>query len=634
MPSRRQVVKGGVVAGAAAAVGGPYLLTGRAEAQVINPTTIPKYVTPLFIMPAMPRVRLGTRDEYSVANRQISQQILPPGFPRTAVFGWGSTTDSRTFHSPGFTIEARVNRPTQVTWRNQLMDSSGNFLPSLTTVDPTLHWANPPGGVAGRDSTPSFTSTPPPYRGPIPFVVHHHGSRDFQESDGYPEAWFLPPARNIPNGFARVGSLYDQFKEEARQRWGVFWQPGSAIFVYPNDQPAGTNWMHDHSLGMTRNNVYSGQVCYFLLRGGSRDLPAGVLPGPAPQIGDPPGTRYYEIPIVLQDKSFNNNGSLFFPASRTEAGDTQGPFIPQTDIPPYWNPVFLANTIVVNGNTWPFLEVEPRRYRFRFLAAAGIRPWVLKIVTDPLAPRPAPAALPMWLIGSDGGYLARPVQLAQLPINTAERYDVIVDFTGLTPGTRLFLSNEGGGSDPATTGQIMQFRVVPLTSRDTSTPPAQLTLPGFVVPGSPQRVRRLSTQFFTSSSQPGVITRLAVGTVNPDGTPNPLPWDAPLTENPAFNSTEDWEFHNFTQGGHSMHIHLVQFQVLNRQPIGGGPISPPMPHEVGPKDVVFAPGATTAGGPGMITRVRMHFDRRSLYVWHCHFLDHEDHEMMRPFRVV
>jgi spore coat protein A len=632
MPTRRTFVKGGVVAGAAAAVGAPRLLTGSAQAAVIQPNSIPKYVTPLFIMPAMPPTRvLSNRDEFAVAARRFNQQILPPGFPSTPVFGMGSTTSTATNHTPAWTIEMRVNRQTRVNWINQLMTSAGDFIPSLLTVDPTLHWANPPGGNAGRDSMPDFNSTPPPYTGPMPFVVHHHGTRDFQESDGYPEAWYLPNARNIPNGFARVGSLYEQFKAEARQRWGVVWQPGSAIFVYPNDQPAGTNWFHDHSLGVTRTSVHSGLLGFALLRGGDRDLPPGVLPGPAPQPGDPPGRRYYEIAIALQDKSFNDNGTISFPTNNTSV---PGPFIPETDMPPYWNQLFQGNTIVVNGNTWPFLNVEPRRYRFRFLAAANIRQFSLKIASTPNGPRPAPAALPIWLIGSDGGYLrGRPVQLANLPMNTAERYDTIVDFTGIAPGQRLYLINEGGQADVDTTGQVMEFRVVPLNGTDTSTPPAQLNLPGFPFPTSSARTRRISLQSINSTFFPGVVREFLGGTVNANGSGNPLPWDAPITENVPFNDAETWEVHNFTPGGHSFHIHLIQFQVLNRGPAGGATM-PPGAHEVGPKDVVFVPGVAAAGDPAMVTRFRARFDRRSLYVWHCHFIDHEDHGMMRPWRVV
>src|SRR5262249_48719231 len=151
---------------------------------------------------------------------------------------------------------------------------------------------------------------------------------------------------------------------------------------YRNDQRATALWFHSHELGMTRVNVYAGLSGMYLLRGGSSDLPAGVLPGPAPRVGDPAGTRYREIPLIIQDRSFNTDGSLFLPNSRAFFGDVPagGPSLPQTDVPPMWNPEFFGNTMVVNGRTWPVLAVEPRRYRFRILNACNTRVVLLKIV--------------------------------------------------------------------------------------------------------------------------------------------------------------------------------------------------------------------------------------------------------------
>src|SRR5581483_5609184 len=237
MSTRRNVLKAGVVAGAGAAIGGPRLLRSRkAEAATIDPNSIPKYVTPLFILPAMPPApsTTNTHIDYVVAQRRLSVQMLPSGMPKTLVNGYGTPSNSATFHSPSFTLENTVNKRTRVTWLNQLVDGNGNFLPHLFTVDPTIHWANPPGGVNGRDSTPTFTSTPPPYTGPQPMIVHLHGAHDFEESDGLPETWFLPAANNIPSGFATTGTDYGPFKQEALNRWGVNWPTGGLISVYPN----------------------------------------------------------------------------------------------------------------------------------------------------------------------------------------------------------------------------------------------------------------------------------------------------------------------------------------------------------------------------------------------------------------
>ena len=144
----------------------------------LDPTSIPKYVTPLVIPPVMPPVaQSDTRDDYEIAVRQFQQQILPPGLPPTTVWGYGSVADPATFNYPAFTIEAQVDRPVQVKWVNGLVDGAGNYLPHLLAVDPTLHWANPPGGIDGRDSTPSFSSTPGPYTGPVPLHAERSGPR-------------------------------------------------------------------------------------------------------------------------------------------------------------------------------------------------------------------------------------------------------------------------------------------------------------------------------------------------------------------------------------------------------------------------------------------------------------------------
>src|SRR6185369_10117308 len=174
-----------------------------------------------------PVAQSDTRDDYEIAVRQFQQQILPPGLPPTTVWGYGSVADPATFNYPAFTIEAQVDRPVQVKWVNGLVDGAGNYLPHLLAVDPTLHWANPPGGIDGRDSTPSFSSTPGPYTGPVPLVTHLHGGHSAEESDGYPEAWYLPAARNIPADYARVGSFYDEFKAKSERTVGAIWEPGS-----------------------------------------------------------------------------------------------------------------------------------------------------------------------------------------------------------------------------------------------------------------------------------------------------------------------------------------------------------------------------------------------------------------------
>ncbi|WP_438014817.1 multicopper oxidase family protein [Sorangium sp. So ce315] len=608
------------------------------SAGTLRGAAIPKYTRPLLIPRVMPVAGAGAGgaglDHYEIAVRQIDQHVLPIelGLRPTTVWGYGSVHHPETFAYPSSTIEASWRRPVRVTWINDLRDpATGRFLPHLLPVDPTLHWANPPGGEQGRDRRPSFAgdSPPGPYRGPVPFVTHLHGTeRVQQESDGYPEAWYLPAATDIPEGYAETGTFYDHYKRTSQL--GHLWTPGAAVFEYPNDQRATTLWYHDHTLGITRLNVYAGPAGFYLLRGGPDDLPRDALPGPAPRPGDPPGARVYEIPLVIQDRSFNDDGSLFYPGTRGLSPPHDALYIPRGDVPPIWVPEFFGDVIVVNGQTWPYLEVEQRRYRFRILNGSGSRFLILKMEND----------LPFWQIGSDGGFLPAPVERRTLLLAPAERADVIVDFSGVRAGTEIVLLNLGpdapfpGGTaaraDPATTGQVMQLRVVPATSTDASTPPHRLTLPPITRLGDEEVVRRLSLNDVSSGLQPdaGVLRTALLGTLAPppgSSTPRPLCWDDPITENPALGSTEIWEIYNFTVDAHPIHVHELQFQIVDRRPFDGPP-RPPDAGEEGFKDTVIAL-------PSEITRIKMKFGGPGRFVWHCHILEHEDNEMMRPYHI-
>jgi FtsP/CotA-like multicopper oxidase with cupredoxin domain len=249
-----------------------------------------------------------------------------------------------------------------------------------------------------------------------------------------------------------------------------------------------------------------------------------------------------------------------------------------------------------------------------------------------------------------------------LLLGNAERADVIVDFSGLAPGTRVRMLNTGpdspfGGfpidpsevADPGTTGQVMQFVVGTLLARDKSTPPAKLKLPA-IAPLVATSTRKVSLNEVDSEvvcvaedgedlvqvpdasppecsaeSFPFGPTQALLGTVAPDGSGVALRWESAISENPQLGSVEVWEIHNFTADAHPIHLHLVNFQVVDREPIGGTPY-PPEPWEAGYKDTVVA-------YPGEITRIRARFDVPGLYVWHCHIVEHEDNEMMRPYCV-
>ncbi|MBI5905883.1 MAG: multicopper oxidase domain-containing protein [Deltaproteobacteria bacterium] len=689
---------------------------GQVEAQpgvcIIDGAAVPKYVNPLVIPPVMPRA--GFRwdpkarkfvDYYEIEVTQFEQQILPASVAGpTTVWSYSAVGKPQTKNYPAFTIEAWKNVPTRVKWINNLKDPvTGKFLPHLLPVDQTLHWANPPQDcrphMMGNDmmsmaGTDCEGNSGEAYKGPVPLITHVHGAHVGPESDGYPEAWWLPAATDIPAEYATQGSNYSDYLGGSGKGKGF------AVFQYPNDQPAATLWYHDHSLGMTRTNVYAGPAGFYLLR----DLQEAKLnlPGPAPLPGsalvpflnpnDPNISKYLaprEIPIVIQDRSFQPNGALFYPDNRdffeglapgTLAGFGVN-FAPVSDVAPIWNPEAFFNTMVVNGRTWPFLNVEPRKYRFRFLNGCNSRFLILQLrdvvgadPSDPANWSTVSTPPPFRQIGSDQGLLSgSPAVQSQLLMGLAERSDVIVDFSGYAPGSRIVLTNVGpdepfgGGlpgvafapANPATTGQVMVFNVVPLRLRDVSASPATLPVRSPIVAAAPTRKVSLNEAMSMSETvcfddTTGAIvgpvagvcpdgstagefgpTAALLGTVNADGTGNPLRWSAPITENPPLGATETWEIHNNTVDAHPIHLHLVHFRVVNREvldptvsPHGGnaGDTYPPESWETGGKDTVIA-------YPGEITRVQSTFDIPGLYVWHCHIVEHEDNEMMRPYCV-
>jgi FtsP/CotA-like multicopper oxidase with cupredoxin domain len=636
----------------------------------LGPGRVQKFVTPMLIPPQMPRAGLLVKnreviDYYEISVKQFQQQILPAGSPATTVWGYGPATTlnprvPKIWNAPSLTIEAIAGRPVRIKWINDLKDSSGNFVPHLLPVDQTLHWANPPGGEMGRDTRPTFTETPGSYTGPVPIVTHVHGAVGVgDESDGYAEAWYLPAARNIPAGYATEGTWYDFFKNKAAKSYGAGWGPGFATFQYPNENRASTIWYHDHALGMTRLNVYAGPAGFYILRGGAagdlavRDTRTGrlaLLPRPAPSEIDQllPNRTFYEIPIAIQDRSFNDDGSLYYPDTRAFFDEFAGPFIPAGNVSPIWNPEFFGNMIMVNGNTWPYLDAEQRRYRFRFLNGCQSRFLILDFNQIP--------SVEVWQIGNEGGFLAAPVNITanhgnRLLLGLAERADVIVDFTNVPMG-RHVLGNVGpdepfgGGvpgvdfepAEPNSTGQIMEFRVGPRKGHDPTTPPQFLQLPAITPLPTESVTRPLALIEMMSNVHDGPSEAM-LGVVE-NGVEMHKMWAEPVTENPNVGDTEVWEFYNFTADAHPMHVHEVVFEVVNREGLvldsaTGEPVRPvqlagnprgPEAWESGFKDTVIA-------YPGEVTRLRARFTHPGQFVWHCHIVEHEDNEMMRPYRI-
>ncbi len=752
---------------------------------IIDGAAVPKYVTPLVIPPVMKNN--GEANRYDIAVRQFKQQILPggiwnalngraDGFPATTVWSYGPNADpapdaaplgipagiapapNSQFNYPAYTVETVSNTRVNVRWINDLKDpDTGNFLPHLLPVDQTLHWANPPKDcLTGGPRTDCMGRNPVAYDGPVPIVTHVHGAHVDPHSDGYPEAWYLPAAVNIPADYAKSGAF---FSDATGTNPGDL---GYADFSYRQDQPATTLWYHDHALGMTRSNVYAGPAGFWLIRGGEFDKAEdvrtgrrwdGILPGPAPKAGDTvlelnaPGVlgaadkrrKIREIPIVIQDRSFTPNGALFYPDNRAffegvAKDQLQIDFSPVSDIAPIWNPEAFFNVMVVNGVTWPELDVAPALYRFRLLNGNNSRflNLALKVVDSPFKGLIG-RELSFYQIGAEQGSLPKVVEIrtgfatplpgdGRIPnpanrvaaadpdqallMGNAERADVLVDFRFLPPGTVVRMINTGpdspfGGftgspvpgdepvADPATTGQVMQFVVkwnlFKAADFFTTSPwalklSAEPALGPAVNEANPRKVSlneassavvcvvadNLTGAFdvpivqVPCDSTPrdgGVVVPFApkeaeLGIIGPDGLPVPLGWadmtdastpvsvrmtdgstrSVDVTENPTLGDTEQWDILNFTEDAHPIHLHLVKFQVVNREPfdrvtglLSGAP-RPPNPWETGYKDTVITL-------PGEVTRVKATFDIAGLYVWHCHIVEHEDNEMMRPYVV-
>jgi len=387
------------------------------------------------------------------------------------------------------------------------------------------------------------------------------------------------------------------------------------------------------------------------------------LPGPARGVTDSQGQKFYEIPLIIQDRTFNEDGSLYYSPNRAvfeglDKADLDIPFIPdeacggeQSDVHPFWNPETFGNTVMVNGCIWPKLEVAPVRYRFRILNACNARFLILKLNHT---------GLNFWIIGSDGGYIhQRAASIKQILLAPSERVDIIIDF-GNVAGQKILLQNVGPDeplgndapvpADPDTTGQVMLFSVAPRSYHDQSTPPNRLGLPDIkrLTTSSYTPVRKLSLVELDSSTvrirtdADGAIhldcssdqfygpIRSHLGTYEgnaTDGTATPRMWSDPITEIVRPGNVEIWEIYDLTADAHPIHIHQVHFQLIERVPFDDPKAATgPEPWEAGWKDSVIV-------YPNQITRLALMFDIEGQYVWHCHLLEHEDAEMMRPLIV-
>ncbi|MFN2427222.1 MAG: multicopper oxidase domain-containing protein [Candidatus Binatia bacterium] len=462
---------------------------------------------------------------------------------------------------------------------------------AMREVSQQLHEDLPPTRVWGfGDSTSGAAFPGPTIEATAGVPVTVNWINDLRDSGGALRTQHFLPVDHCPHGAhdasartvvhlhgGHVPQHADGYPES------TFLPGQQATYVYPNAQLPATLWYHDHALGITRLNVYMGLAGFYLLRD-----PAEAA------LGLPSGE--YEVPLAIQDRTFRADGSLVYPAE--------------------WQEHFFGDTVLVNGKVWPYLEVKRGKYRFRILNGSTSRTYDLALSN----------AASFTQVGTDGGLLAAPVSVAGVLIAPGERADVVVDFAGYAAGTEILLTNSAGAPYPAgepahAVPNVMKFVVLGSTGHTAAVP---------------NPLRALEPLDENAS----VIERdfeLQKGDDACSGTAwlvNGLRWDD-ITEYPELGTIEVWRFINHSGVMHPMHMHLVMFQVLDRQLFEGsgeivpiGAAQPPPPEEAGWKDTVKV-------GPNEIVRVIARFEGyKGKYAYHCHILEHEDHEMMRQFQTV
>jgi spore coat protein A, manganese oxidase len=550
-------------AGVGSALGVPWALRNP-EARAAAGGKLVKYLEPVPVPGAGIVVATqSAANTYSFTQRQISRQ-LHPQLPPTPFWAYddGSGLGGQA-GSFGMAVVAQSGMPLMVSYTHNLPGTYPSWLPVDTRLTPL-----------GKD---------------VRLMTHLHGGFVAADSDGNPTV--------KPEGFG----------------------PGDTQTVlYTNQKPqmpASLLWFHDHGLGTTRLNVFAGLAAAYIVRD---EFDTGREPNP---IGIPGGT--YEIPLVVQDRQFNADGTFRYPVSDI-AGVT-------------WIGEYFGDVMLVNGKVWPYLNVEPRMYRLRILNGCNARILNLDI-----------GGPTFWQIGAEGGLFDVPVMVKQMVLAPAERADVLVDFSRFA-GETLVMKNHKPHkpvSNPAPQlEQVMQIRVgTTVTQSGPTTIPS--SLPGRKA-DLPDPVR---TRYITLNE---IDPEEVEWYLNLSG----MRFDDPVTETPKVGTVEDWVYVNLTGDTHPMHIHLVTFQVVGRTPFdaeaylakydtpngvpGGidptpfatGPMEPPAPEERGFKDTVKA-------NPGYFTTIRAKFELPTgvfapqTYVHHCHIVEHEDNDMMRPFTVV
>ena len=517
---------------------------------------------------------------------------------------------------PGRTFEVQRKSPVTVLWKNNLIDSAGKPLPHLLPVDQTIAIQAPTTGV--------------------PLAVHHHGGDNAAEFDGGPDQWSTPLRVQVGPGIGganvdkKVKAIHDE---------------------YTNAQEASMHWYHDHAEGLTRINVGAGLAGLYVIRDSNEAMLQGLGYIPA---------RQHEMALVIQDRCFTAKGDLAYTAKPADYPVPLGGNFPGGN--PTHQPEMFGDVILVNGKAWPTASVEPRPYRVRVLNGSDSRFYTLQF-----------GGAPMFQIGTDLGLLNKSVALSSLTIGPGERADLVVDFSA-QKGKSLIVSNSApipfpGGVAPLAgsgTSQVMRFVVngalgsapraqakagLPLRGYTSAAPVISATGLSLPSPGAGKLVHR-QIILAEGVDQYGRITPM-LGNFTPTKASTNLgtrSFQDPPTETPALGSTEVWSIHNVSVDAHPVHFHLVQFLVRHRQelqyttqatvmPNGwegvkllsavdiGKPKLAPAGSEQGWKDTVVCP-------PNQVTTVVMTFNRPGKYVYHCHILSHEEHDMMRWYQVI
>ena len=584
------------------------------ELNVLEPKSIPKFVNelgpwPVFVPEVIDDKTCGKPVHfYNVDMKEVWTQLLPPPFPKTLLWGFGGKVrfneNSQAVYaltSPGPTFVEDRGIKSVVKWNNRIL---GNY---LAPVDTTVLWANP----KNIPTSNAYTPFPPGNyiaQSPVPTVIHLHGAEVSSLYDGHPNAWYTETGI--------TGPVYS-----------------TNCYEYPNTQQATTLWYHDHTLGLTRISVYSGLNGAYVIRdnNNSFDKPENnCLP-----------TGKYDIPLIIQDRTFYEDGSLYYPTLGT-----------YSEVFPYWNIDFVANTLTVNDKVWPNLKVEKQLYKFRIINVSNERFYNLFLSNGQS----------FTLIATDGGYIEKPIDLKSIQLAPAERAEILIDFRNLPSGCKIVLRNDApapypGGAipDPQTVGQVMQFTVEETNKTKQYCIPCRLNKFPKLTPDSKRKIQTLlfSNDFVLLNGQR---------------------FYSPPSEFNEVGSTLEWDLVNFNLTAHPIHLHLIQFKIVNRQFINiaqymydwlqinstppmnaptqtleiekyliGSPI-PPEPYEMGWKDIVVC-------NPNQVARIIIRYAPTDVptdgvrkgenlfpfdpsigpgYVWHCHILPHEDNEMIRP----